>query len=93
MGKAGDGSTFRQIPFYKSYNFKDKDPCIDLLRGAVDQSGMSYLAIHEKSSVSVSTLRNWFEGETRRPQFATVNAVARSIGFEFTLMRMGARRR
>ena len=40
---------------------------------------------HE-SGVSTTTLRNWFHGATRRPQFCTVNAVARALGKELRLM-------
>jgi hypothetical protein len=34
------------------------------------------------SGVSATTLHNWFDGKTRRPQFATVLAAARGIGPE-----------
>lgn len=65
---------------YKSYLFIDKDPIIDAMRGHVSESKMSYGQIHEAGGPSPTTLRNWFHGETRRPQFATVAATSRTLG-------------
>lgn len=70
---------------YKSYNFVDKDPVIDKMRGAVN--GYKYSEISEKSGVSVTTLHNWFKGNTRRPQYATVVAVMRSLGYKEQFIR------
>src|SRR5262245_16537743 len=71
---------------YKSYIFRDKDPVIDILRTAIKDSGLSYKAVHEESGVATGTLTAWFSGDTKRPQFATVNAVARGLGKEFVLV-------
>ena len=38
-------------------------------------------AVHEISGVSASTIHNWFDGDTRRPNNATVMAVASSLGY------------
>lgn len=65
---------------YRSYSFVDKDPVIDALRTAVSGSKKSYRELHEESDVSISTIRNWFHGNTRRPQFATIAAVIRATG-------------
>lgn len=65
---------------YKSYVFVDKDPVIDALRTSVSQEKASYADLHAGSGVSATTIRNWFHGETRRPQFATVAAVAKALG-------------
>jgi hypothetical protein len=67
---------------YKSYNFVDKDPMIDEVRTIVHNSGASYKWINEESSVSTQTIAKWFDGSTRRPQAATMNAVLRSLGFK-----------
>jgi transcriptional regulator with XRE-family HTH domain len=66
---------------YRSYNFVNKDPVIDKVRTIVQDEGLSYGEIHILSSVSDGTLRNWFEGETRRPQYATVAAVTSALGY------------
>jgi hypothetical protein len=67
---------------YKSYNFIDKDPMIDEIRTIVDRSGASYKWINEESSVSTQTIAKWFDGSTKRPQAATMNAVLRSLGYK-----------
>lgn len=73
---------------YKSYMFRDKDPVIDILRTAKEDSGMSVREISEKSGVSESAMHGWWNGNTRRPQFATANATARVMGREFVLRKI-----
>lgn len=67
---------------YKSYSFKAQDPVIESIRAIVEDSGMKRIEVHERSGVSTGTMCSWFSGRTRRPQFATVNAVARACGQE-----------
>ncbi len=75
----------------KSYNFVDKDPVVDKMRGPVRSSGLSYGQISEKSGVSASTIYNWFEGNTKRPQYATVIAVMRVLGYKEMFVKKGAK--
>lgn len=77
----------RTIAVYKSYSFIDKDPAIDKIRTAINDSGKSYDWIADRSGVNVTTLRNWFGGTTKRPQFATLCAVARALGYDFKLVK------
>lgn len=72
---------------YKSYSFKDKDPVIDELRILVERSRMSWGEVAEKSGVSSTTIYNWFQGSTLRPQFATAMAVARACGGTFKIVK------
>jgi hypothetical protein len=65
---------------YKSYLFIDKDPVIDAIRTAISDSGLSYVQLRAKSSVSTSTISNWLHGKTKRPLWCTVWAVARACG-------------
>lgn len=91
------------IPTYKTYMFKDKDPMIDKLRtvcqGAfpgrkgLDRSKISYAMISRESGVSDTCLHNWFEGETRRPQFASMCAVARACGYDLALVEREKRKK
>ena len=74
--RKGDGA----LRLYKSYMFKEKDPIIDLTRTIVQDSGYSYSAISALSGVSATTMYNWFSGDTKRPQFASINAVGRACG-------------
>lgn len=58
----------------------DKDPVIDVLRTLKRDAGMSDPQIRDEGGPTTSTLRNWFKGKTRRPQFATVAAAAVAMG-------------
>ena len=77
---------------YKSYNFKDKDPVIDRMRTIVQDSGWSHQDIHNESGVSVGCLNGWFYGATRRPTYATLQAVAMALGHEFAVIKKGGAR-
>lgn len=68
------------LKIYRSYNFIDKDPIIDVVRTIVEDSGDSYEKVHAASGVSVGTLGNWFNGKTKRPQYATIMAVVYAMG-------------
>jgi hypothetical protein len=83
MKKKQSGGSYK---LYKTYSFKDKDPVIDKLRTAVADSGESYVDIENTSGVSSNTLYNWFKGSTRRPQHATVCAVARAVGYDLAFV-------
>ena len=72
---------------YRTYMFKNKDPAIYAIKTILADSGDSYQDVHDASGVSVTTLSNWFSGGTRRPQFATLNAVARALKHEWKLVR------
>jgi transcriptional regulator with XRE-family HTH domain len=67
---------------YKTYSFKDKDPVIDRLRTMIQKEGLTYSEIAELSGVSVQTMYNWFDGAVRKPQYATVCAVAGALGYK-----------
>ena len=71
---------------YKSYNFVDKDPVIDKLRTIIKREGHSYSELSELSGVSVQTFYNWFDGNTRRPQYATIAAVIGALGYRISFV-------
>lgn len=70
------------MKIYGSYSFIDKDPVIDLVRTAIQREKVSYEAIERDSGVTTQTLRNWFNGRTKRPQYATVAAVFKAMGYQ-----------
>lgn len=76
---------------YKSYVFRNKDPIIDKIRTVVQDSNMKHKAVSDESGVSVACMHGWFHGKTRRPQFATVNAVARACGKELVMRTRNSR--
>lgn len=81
------------INVYKTYSFTTKDPVIDKLRTRAKDIGMSNKQINEKSNVSVACLAGWFGGKTRRPQHATIVAVARAMGGSYDLRFPKARKK
>jgi transcriptional regulator with XRE-family HTH domain len=72
------------LRMYRTYNMIDKDPAIDRIRTIVQDEGLftNLSAVSDISSVSASTLNNWFHGETKRPQNATIQAVLSSLGYK-----------
>jgi len=77
MKKRGGG-----LHLYKTYMFRDKDPIIDVMRTAWEDEGETFAELNRRSNISTTTMRNWFGGVTRRPQFATVAAFVRGCGME-----------
>jgi transcriptional regulator with XRE-family HTH domain len=77
------------VKTYKSYVFKTKDPVIDRLRTIIADQGVTNTYIETHSGVTSATLRNWFEGATLRPQFATVAAVAAALGYDMVPVKRG----
>lgn len=75
------------LKLYKSYSFTDKDPIIDKIRTMIRDEKIEHGDLADQSGVSVTTLWNWFYGNTKRPQFATVAAVVRSMGYELEITR------
>ena len=75
------------LKLYKSYSFKDKDPIIDKLRTVIQDESASYKEITEASGVSGTTLYNWFSGTTLRPQFASIMAVTRALGYDLQVVK------
>lgn len=64
----------------RTYQFIDKDPIIDRMRTMIKQAGMSHEEIAVEAGISYTTLWNWFYGDTKKPQFATVMCVVRACG-------------
>ncbi len=73
----------RGFLMYKSYSFVNKDPVIDRMRTVWGDTGLSLSQIEKAGGPPATTSRNWFMGDTKRPQFATINAFARTCGVDF----------
>ena len=76
---------------YKSYSFVDKDPIIDEVRTVFQDAGVTKQWIEENSGVTAQTLHHWFEGKTRKPQAATINAVLRALGHKLGVVPLEAK--
>lgn len=66
------------------YRFIDKDPIIDVIRTAIQATGAKIRQLSNNSGVAEITIRNWLEGDTRRPQRLTSEFVLRALGVETT---------
>lgn len=71
------------IKVYRNYQFIDKDPVIEQIKEMVEKERLLKKPgiVHELSGVSRATIHNWFYGDTRCPRYATVMAVATSLGY------------
>lgn len=99
MAKKANGNGHRgALKLYKSYMFRDKDPAIDEFRALVERhfgrrvSGHELAQITEDGGPSTSCMRNWFFGETRRPQNPTMEAAGRAMGYRRVWQRMRSNR-
>jgi transcriptional regulator with XRE-family HTH domain len=62
---------------------------IDKVRTLVQREGLKHSEISALSGVTASTMHNWFEGKTRRPQYATVMAVVHALGYRSVFIQRG----
>jgi hypothetical protein len=89
VGQApGEGAVEEAVRVYEAYRFRTKDPAIDEFRTvAQDHFGVRnftrehYDTIEEQGGPSWSTVRQWFQGKTRKPQNATLEAAGRALGY------------
>ena len=74
----------------RGYRFEERDPKMIELCDLIHQSEMSVYAIANKVSqttggayrVSDTTIDNWLNGKTRRPQSYTMDWVGFALGYE-----------
>lgn len=74
---------------YKSYQFQDHDPILDQIATVIVDSELTYSEISARSGVSMTTLNNWRQRYTKRPQFASVAAVVRACGAKIIVTYQG----
>jgi transcriptional regulator with XRE-family HTH domain len=70
---------------YKTYRFTGQDPIVEKVRSVFDDAGMKRSAVSRDSGVASSTMASWFKRRTKRPQFASINAVLGALGKELTI--------
>ena len=65
----------------------EKDPVIDAVHTLVDDSkGGTLGGLATRAGISPATIKNWFDGDTRRPQHATIAATVKALGYEFQIV-------
>ena len=69
------------------YNFTGKDPVIEDLRRMLTSREITNKALAANSGRCTSTVRNIFYGETKRPQFATIQSLAMALGWRFVAVK------
>jgi transcriptional regulator with XRE-family HTH domain len=76
------------VTFLRTYRFRatEKDPIIDAVHTLFNDAGVSLQKIHERAGVATATVHNWFDGPTRRPQYATICATLRALGYDFQIV-------
>jgi len=74
--------------FLYTYKFRktEQDPAVDSWRTCMDDTGYDIARIAKESGVSYSTLSNWENGKTKRPQHCTLTAAVRAMGYDFALV-------
>ena len=73
---------------YKTYLFTDKDPIIDEMRTLWEKCKRpTYDYVTAQGGPAASTIRGWFNGDTVRPQSASVRAFVRALGFDIRFVR------
>lgn len=76
------------VSFLRTYRFRaqEKDPIIDRVRTCMEDTGTKLGDLAKQSGLSRTTIFNWMDGPTRRPQYATVCAAIRAMGFDFAIV-------
>lgn len=75
-------------PIYKSYVFKDKEPVIDMTRTLLEDvygeriNNKMLAEVSKNGGPTVSCMRAWFFGDTKRPSNVTIEAAGRALGYE-----------
>jgi hypothetical protein len=84
------------LRLYQSYMFRGKDPAIDEIRtvmqdyfGKRNLSKVDYKTVQEEGGPSQNTVKQWFEGKTKRPQNATLEAAGRALGYHRAWIKNG----
>ena len=70
-----------KVKLYPYYTHR-VDPVMENLCAVIRRRNGTRKSIASKAGCSVNTLHAWEKRKTRRPQFATIAAVARSLGDE-----------
>jgi hypothetical protein len=65
---------------YSAYKFTEKDPVIFQLQKFLGDTKLTQVT--KDGGPSTPCMRNWFHGETKRPQNATIEAAGRALGYE-----------
>lgn len=71
---------------YPLYRFKDHDPILDEIDTLRALTELTLTKLAELSHMSLGTLVNWHKRHTKRPQFASIKATIRAMGYDIVLV-------
>jgi DNA-binding phage protein len=77
-----------KIKVYRTYKFNGQDPVIENFRTLMNKQKSNPTMISLRSDVSRTTIANWLDGSTKAPQFKTVQAATRALGFSYEPQKM-----
>ena len=66
---------------YKAYFFRGADPAIAEVKKLVADK-KTLANVEKDGGPAAGTMRNWFNGKTKRPQNATLEAAGRAMGMK-----------
>ena len=73
---------------YKYYVFTKQDPVLALLHTIKDDKKVKDVFLNKETTISRSTLNNWWKRKTKWPQFRTVIAITRVLKAEEAVARL-----
>jgi transcriptional regulator with XRE-family HTH domain len=82
LSSRGNGGT---LWLTRAYNFIDKDPECDRFRTLYQKQRIKESDLAVLAGLSVTTVKNMFGGQTRRPQHSTLAKMAGAMGHEYGL--------
>jgi transcriptional regulator with XRE-family HTH domain len=68
------------LKVYKSYNFRDKNPVVDVLRTAMRKLGWNHKRLSDETGISRTTIKAIFSGPTKDPRHGTICRLAIALG-------------
>jgi transcriptional regulator with XRE-family HTH domain len=85
MRNKSNGHGIMKVRLYRTVKRNERDPAMLALCGLMREKNLSPKKISLLTNVGESTIDNWDNGKTSRPQHITMTAVARALGHEFEL--------
>lgn len=66
------------MKIYRAYFFRGQDPAIAQVKAFT--AGTTLASVERNGGPATTTLYNWFNGKTKRPQNSTLEAAGRALG-------------
>lgn len=82
-----------QTAFKGTYAFrkKEKDPVISAVSELLNEQRAEIGQVATRANIAPSTIKNWIDGDTYRPQHCTIAAAVKALGYEFAIVQSSKR--